>query len=139
MISQADIYGAKILVVDDQEVNLRLLEHLLASGGYGRHQHPRRARGGLHQRHQYDLIILDLQMPGMSGFEVMDALRPLEPEGWLPVLVIAADPDAKLAALEAGARDFISKPFDRAGSAHAHPQHARSAAAARAARRYNAC
>ena len=114
MISQADIYGAKILVVDDQEVNLRLLEHLLASGGYTAITSTLDARAvaGLHQRHQFDLIILDLVMPAMSGYAVMDALRPLELEGYLPVLVIAADPDAKLAALEAGARDFISKPFD---------------------------
>ena len=114
MISQADIYAAKILVVDDQEVNLRLLEHLLHSGGYTAITSTLDARAvaGLHQRHQYDLIILDLVMPAMSGYAVMDALRPLEQEGYLPVLVIAADPDAKLAALEAGARDFISKPFD---------------------------
>ena len=114
MISQADIYAAKILIVDDQEVNLRLLEHLLHSGGYTAITSTLDARAvaGLHQRHQYDLIILDLVMPAMSGYAVMDALRPLEQEGYLPVLVIAADPDAKLAALEAGARDFISKPFD---------------------------
>ncbi|MGK5065282.1 EAL domain-containing protein [Janthinobacterium sp. LB3P112] len=114
MISQADIYAAKILIVDDQEVNLRLLEHLLQSGGYTALSSTLDARAvaGLHQRHQFDLIILDLVMPGMSGYDVMDALRPLELEGYLPVLVIAADPDAKLAALEAGARDFISKPFD---------------------------
>ncbi|PVX38529.1 EAL domain-containing protein [Janthinobacterium sp. 78] len=114
MISQADIYAAKILIVDDQDVNLRLLEHLLGSGGYSAISSTLDARAvaGLHQRHQFDLIILDLVMPGMSGYDVMDALRPLELEGYLPVLVIAADPDAKLAALEAGARDFISKPFD---------------------------
>ena len=114
MISQADIYGAKILIVDDQEVNLRLLEHLLESGGYTALSSTLDARAvaGLHQRHQYDLIILDLVMPAMSGYAVMDALRPLELEGYLPVMVITADPDAKLAALEGGARDFISKPFD---------------------------
>ena len=114
MISQSDIYAAKILIVDDQDVNLRLLEHLLGSGGYSAISSTLDARAvaGLHQRHQFDLIILDLVMPGMSGYDVMDALRPLELEGYLPVLVIAADPDAKLAALEAGARDFISKPFD---------------------------
>ena len=114
MISQADIYAAKILIVDDQDVNLRLLEHLLGSGGYTAISSTLDARAvaGLHQRHQFDLIILDLVMPGMSGYDVMDALRPLELEGYLPVLVIAADPDAKMAALEAGARDFISKPFD---------------------------
>ena len=85
MISQADIYAAKILIVDDQEVNLRLLEHLLGSGGYTAISSTLDARAvaGLHQRHQFDLIILDLVMPGMSGYEVMDALRPLELEGYL--------------------------------------------------------
>ncbi|OBV40404.1 EAL domain-containing protein [Janthinobacterium psychrotolerans] len=114
MISQADIYGARILIVDDQEVNLRLLEHLLESGGYTALSSTLDAHAvaALHQCHQFDLIILDLVMPAMSGYAVMDALRPLEREGYLPVLVITADPDARLAALEAGARDFISKPFD---------------------------
>jgi PAS domain S-box-containing protein len=51
-------------------------------------------------------------MPFMDGFQVMEALKPLERESWLPVLVVTAEPDKKLAALEAGARDFIGKPFD---------------------------
>jgi hypothetical protein len=54
---------------------------------------------GWHAR-TYDLIILDLQMPGMSGFEVMEALKPLEPDGWLPVLVVTAQPDHKMRAFE---------------------------------------
>src|SRR4029077_9814479 len=58
------------------------------------------------------LIVLDLQMPGMDGFEVMEGLKRIETEGYLPVLVITAQPDHKLRALRAGARDFISKPFD---------------------------
>ncbi|KAB8043824.1 EAL domain-containing protein [Janthinobacterium aquaticum] len=114
MISQADLCRAKILIVDDQQVNLRLLEHLLDSAGYTAVTSTLDARevAGLHRQHHYDLIILDLVMPAMSGYAVMDALRPLERDGYLPVMVIAADPEAKLAALEAGARDFISKPFD---------------------------
>lgn len=114
MISQADICRARILIVDDQQVNLRLLEHLLASAGYTAVTSTLDARevAGLHRQHQYDLIILDLVMPAMSGYAVMEALRPLERDGYLPVMVIAADPEARLAALEAGARDFISKPFD---------------------------
>ena len=114
MISQADIHGARILIVDDQEINLRLLEHLLESGGYTSLSSTvdPHAVAALHQRHQYDLIILDLPMPAMRGYAVMEALRPLEREGYLPVLVITADPGARLAALEAGSRDVISKPFD---------------------------
>jgi CheY-like chemotaxis protein len=66
----------------------------------------------LHREHHYDLILLDLQMPGMDGFEVIEALKPIEPDGYLPVLVITAQPNYKLRALQAGAKDFISKPFE---------------------------
>jgi diguanylate cyclase (GGDEF)-like protein/PAS domain S-box-containing protein len=66
----------------------------------------------MHAEHHYDLIILDLHMPGMDGFEVMRMLAPMETEAYLPVLVVTAEPDKKLAALEAGARDFVGKPFD---------------------------
>ncbi|MEO9040312.1 MAG: response regulator, partial [Gallionella sp.] len=66
----------------------------------------------LHRRNQYDLILLDLLMPGMDGFEVMAALKEAEPNGYLPILVITAQPDHKLRALQAGAKDFVSKPID---------------------------
>jgi signal transduction histidine kinase len=66
----------------------------------------------LHQRHRYDLILLDLEMPGMDGFQVMEALKEVEAAGYLPVLAITALPGLKLRALKAGAKDFISKPFD---------------------------
>jgi serine phosphatase RsbU (regulator of sigma subunit) len=68
----------------------------------------------LHRRNCYSLILLDLQMPGMDGFQVMEALKEIEAEGYLPVIVITAQPDLKLRALEAGAKDFIGKPFDQA-------------------------
>ncbi|MES2118888.1 MAG: response regulator, partial [Pseudomonadota bacterium] len=114
MINQDDILRAKILIVDDQPVNIQLLEFLLASSGYLAVS----ATGdptvvaAWHAEHRYDLIILDLHMPHMSGFDVMEALKPLETEAYLPVLVVTAEPEKKLAALEAGARDFVSKPFD---------------------------
>ncbi|MET0321730.1 MAG: EAL domain-containing protein [Duganella sp.] len=114
MISETDILHARILIVDDQPVNIELLEYLLKSTGYQAVSSTTDARAvaGLHAAHRYDLIILDMQMPGMNGFEVMDALRPLEADSWLPVLVVTAQPDHKLRALEAGARDFLSKPID---------------------------
>jgi adenylate cyclase len=68
----------------------------------------------LHLNNRYDLILLDLQMPGMDGFQVMDGLKEIETDGYLPVLVITAQPDHKLRALKAGAKDFIGKPFDLA-------------------------
>jgi len=66
----------------------------------------------LHRKNRYDLILLDLQMPVMDGFQVMEALKTNESDGYLPVIVLTAQPGHKLKALQAGARDFISKPFD---------------------------
>ena len=66
----------------------------------------------LHRKHQYDLILLDLQMPGMDGFEVMEGLKTNAADAYLPVLVITAQPGHKVRALQAGAKDFISKPLD---------------------------
>src|ERR1700686_1973595 len=66
----------------------------------------------LHRKNRYDLILLDLQMPGMDGFQVMEGLKDIEKDAYLPVLVITAQPGHKLRALQAGAKDFISKPFD---------------------------
>ncbi|MGZ8358391.1 MAG: EAL domain-containing protein [Telluria sp.] len=114
MIAHDDILGARILVVDDQPVNVQLLDYILTGSGYrniSSTSDPRQV-APLHAQHRYDLIILDLNMPGMSGFEVMETLRPLENGSWLPVLVVTADPEKNVAALEAGARDFIGKPFD---------------------------
>lgn len=68
----------------------------------------------LHHVQGFDLILLDLQMPGMDGFQVMAKLKEIETDGYLPVLVLTVQPEHKLQALNAGARDFISKPFDTA-------------------------
>ena len=66
----------------------------------------------LHRKNRYDLILLDLQMPGMDGFQVMEGLKTNDADGYLPVIVLTAQPGHKLRALQAGAKDFISKPFD---------------------------
>ena len=116
MIDPADILRAKILVVDDQEANVLLLERMLSGAGYVSVTSTRdpRAVCELHRKNRYDLILLDLQMPVMDGFEVMEGLGKIENDGYLPVLVVTAQPDHKLRALRAGARDFVSKPFDLA-------------------------
>lgn len=116
MVSPADILNATILVVDDQKANVLLLERMLGGAGYttvASTMNPLEVCE-LHRKHRYDLILLDLQMPGMDGFEVIEGLKEIEPEGYLPVLVITAQPAHKLRALQAGAKDFISKPFDLA-------------------------
>jgi PAS domain S-box-containing protein len=114
MIDPSEILGASILIVDDQETNVMLLEQMLANGGYTNVTGTTDPFGvcALHQEHHYDLILLDLQMPGMSGFEVLEALKVIEPDGYVPVLVITAQPNHKLSALQAGAKDFVSKPFE---------------------------
>jgi DNA-binding response OmpR family regulator len=66
----------------------------------------------LHAAHRYDLILLDLHMPEVDGFEVMEGQKEIETGGYLPVLVIKAQPGHKLRALRVGAKDFVSKPFD---------------------------
>lgn len=114
MISQQEILNASILIVDDQPSNLLLLEEMLRDDGYvtiATTTDPY-AVCALHQKNQYDLILLDLQMPGMDGFQVMAGLKELETSGYIPVLVITAQPAHKLRALAAGAKDFIAKPFD---------------------------
>lgn len=114
MISKTEILNAKILIVDDQEANVRLLEQMLSDAGYTRiasTMNPREVCG-LYRQNRYDLILLDLQMPGMDGFQVLEGLKEIEMHGYLPVLVITAQPGHKLRALQAGAKDFVSKPFD---------------------------
>ncbi|MGK5053278.1 response regulator [Janthinobacterium sp. RB2P8] len=114
MLQATEILNASILIVDDQEANVMLLEQVLRNAGYTRitsTMDPQAVRA-LHQQHRYDLILLDLQMPEMDGFEVMEGLRDIEAGSYLPVLVITAQPGHKLRALQAGAKDFVSKPFD---------------------------
>jgi PAS domain S-box-containing protein len=113
-LSAAQILNAAILIVDDQEVNVTLLAQMLQQAGYtavASTMNPHEVCA-LHRKNHYDLILLDLQMPGMDGFQVMEGLKTNEADGYLPVLVITAQPGHKQRALEAGARDFISKPFD---------------------------
>jgi PAS domain S-box-containing protein len=114
MVDLSDILGAKILIVDDLEANVRLLDRMLRQAGHtcvASTMDPHEVCG-LHRDNRYDLILLDLEMPGMDGFQVMEGLREIETDGYLPILVITAQPDHKLRALQAGAKDFISKPFD---------------------------
>jgi adenylate cyclase len=114
MREAAEILKARILVVDDLPANVLLLERMLGGAGYTAVTSTCDPHlvCGLHEKHRFDLIVLDLQMPGMDGFQVMEGLTRIERDGYLPVLVITAQPDHKLRALQAGAKDFISKPFD---------------------------
>jgi PAS domain S-box-containing protein len=114
IVNAPDILNASILIVDDQEANIILLEQLLSEAGYTAVTSTMNPRDvcALHRKNGYDLILLDLQMPGMDGFTVMEGLKTNEVDSYLPVIVLTAQPGHKLRALQAGAKDFISKPFD---------------------------
>src|SRR6202521_6174039 len=116
MISSSDILHSKVLIVDDQKANVLLLERMLRGAGYvsiTSTMDPGEVCR-LHRKNRYDLILLDLVMPGTDGFQVMEGLKEIEIEGYLPVLAVTAHPDHKLRALQCGAKDFICKPFDLA-------------------------
>ena len=114
MFAASDILNASILIVDDQESTVSLLEQMLSEGGYtsvASTMNPQEVCA-LHRTNRYDLILLDLQMPAMDGFQVMEGLKTNAADGYLPVIVLTAQSGHKLRALQVGAKDFISKPFD---------------------------
>ena len=113
-LTESQILQAKILIVDDQASNVTLLEQLLSDVGYthvSTTMNPEEVCA-LHRQNSYDAILLDLQMPVMDGFQVMECLKTNQTDPYLPVLVLTAQPGHKLRALQSGAKDFISKPFD---------------------------
>lgn len=114
MISTADILKARILVVDDDPEAIRTLALLLNDAGYSAvstTSDPHAVRD-LHREHDFDLILLDLLMPGMDGFQVMESLKEFERDGYLPVLAITGETGHRLRALKLGAKDFLRKPVD---------------------------
>ena len=113
-ITAQDILHARILIVDDQDSNVMLLEEMLKSAGYTNvfsTMDPLSVTR-MHRQTPFDLILLDLQMPVMDGFQVMEGLKANAIDDYIPVLVITAQPGHKLRALQSGAKDFVSKPFD---------------------------
>jgi signal transduction histidine kinase len=109
---------AKILIVDDEPVNVLLIERLLEEAGYEQLKSTTDSRQtlALYRELSPDLILLDLMMPHLDGIAVLGQLRAEIPaDAYVPVLVLTADatPDAKRRALQAGARDFLTKPFER--------------------------
>ncbi|MEC5217151.1 two-component system cell cycle response regulator [Actimicrobium sp. GrIS 1.19] len=114
ILSTDALRKAKILIVDDGFANIDLLQAILEREGYTNVSATTLPHdvAALHQHHQYDLILLDLEMPGLDGFGVMAQLHKLKQDDWLPVLAISARIDCTNQALEAGAKDFIGKPYD---------------------------
>ena len=105
--------GPKILIVDDQPSNVRLLEHTLRRAGFEEVMSTTEPRdvSAMHKEHRYDLILLDLQMPAMSGFQVMAGLHEIKSAHPVSILVLSADATQDKAALTEGADSFMGKPF----------------------------
>lgn len=118
-VEQKILKESKILVVDDNPSNVLLLEALLQQEDYqnvSSTTDPTTVKD-LHIENDYDLILLDIQMPKMNGFEVMEAIKQQHgQDDYLPVLVLTAqtDMDTRLRSLDLGARDFVTKPFQHA-------------------------
>ena len=108
-----DLSQRKILIVDDQESNVRLLDLALRRGGVAAVSATTDPRtvAALHAENHYDLILLDLRMPAMDGFAVLRALRSVAGGERVPILVLSADPSQMVQASEAGASGFLSKPY----------------------------
>ena len=108
----------KILIVDDEPANLALLQYILLAAGFRQLRtttDPRQAMA-IYEEFAPDLILLDLMMPGIDGFQIMGQLEQrVAPDDCLPVLVLTADVNVETRhrALESGASDFLTKPFDQ--------------------------
>jgi diguanylate cyclase (GGDEF)-like protein len=114
MIGLDAIHNGHILIVDDHQANIDALAGLLAVNGYRRISCTTdgRAVPAMHAANGYDVILLDMHMPDMGGMEVMKRLQQADPDHYLPVIVLTGDQHSRIAALAAGARDFIMKPYD---------------------------
>ena len=118
MMQTPRLTDARILVVDDERVNVVLLERILEQDGYRnvRSTTDSYQAAALYDELEPDLVLLDLHMPGLDGFAVLEQLQARIPDdSFLPILILTADirPEIKRRALSAGAKDFVTKPFDR--------------------------
>jgi EAL domain-containing protein (putative c-di-GMP-specific phosphodiesterase class I) len=116
-MTQRRFADARILIVDDEPANVMLLERILDQAGYPHRTAVTDAREAprLFAEAGPDLILLDLHMPHLDGFAVMEALAPLiGPDEFVPVVVLTSDSTSEVRqrALAAGATDFVTKPFD---------------------------
>ncbi len=116
IISDEDLKKARILIVDDQAANVLLLQQFLKQRGFTQVKSTEDSRqaAALYREFDPDLVLLDLNMPHLDGFAVMQQLREIEKDNYVPVMVLTAqtDQENRLKALEAGAKDFLSKPLD---------------------------
>jgi DNA-binding response OmpR family regulator len=132
MISATDIRNAKVLIVDDQESGADLLKGMLEQVGHTDVTYTTNPNEvcELYRTNHYKAILLNLQLPGMSGFQLMQDLNAIEPDDYVPVIAITDESAYKLPALKAGAKDCICKPFD-VDEVLTGSQHARNSPVAR--------
>jgi len=111
------ILQANILIVDDEQANVRLLERYLQREGYQNIKTTTDPRDveGLCDNTEFNIFLLDIRMPDINGFELMALLKNRYQDNYLPILVLTAqiDHETRIRALKEGAKDFLSKPFDR--------------------------
>jgi putative two-component system response regulator len=109
--------NARILIVDDEDVNIDILRRILTRAGFTRVEttNDSRQAAALYVEHRPDLILLDLHMPHVDGLEVMDQLNEIAEASYLPILILSGDltPEARRDALSRGAKDFVGKPFQQ--------------------------
>lgn len=113
----SDVHVGRILIVDDNPVNIALIKKILSNEGYSQIEatcKPVKV-AQMYSKHPYDLVLLDVHMPEMNGLEVLAKLRRDHPRDYLPVVMLTADDndETRNQCLAAGAKDFIRKPFDR--------------------------
>ena len=117
MVSDSEILDSKILIVDDHIENVELIKRVLERAGYSHLISTTDSREvvQLYESQKPEVVLLDIMMPYLDGFEVMEELIKLDPEDYVPVLVLTADHerDTRLKALKEGARDFLTKPIDK--------------------------
>ena len=115
-MTEQQILNAQLLVVDDELVNVVLITEILHTAGYTRVESTTDPRDvdDLYRSLSPDLVVLDINMPHMTGFDVLEKVRELEPSRFLPVLMLSGETDrsSRLRALGMGARDFLTKPID---------------------------
>lgn len=118
LIAEESLHSAHILVVDDEPANVLLLRRILKNAGHTSIETAKNGNEAVEMCHKRapDLILLDLMMPQRDGYGVLEDLRALRRQQYLPVLVLTADvnPETTRRALGAGATDFLTKPFDHA-------------------------
>ncbi len=116
MIDNEQILEAKILIIDDEPANVMVLEETLKQRGYTSIKSITDPREALesYQTYKPDLVLLDLNMPHLTGFQVMDQIKEADPASKIPIMILTAQVDqaTRLRSLDAGARDFLTKPFD---------------------------